>query len=242
MLKSPLVTDTPHPTPDAIARRRLTTSGILLPALERRIDELGRKSYSRHGVETVCFDLRIRRDHDVTGALSNEAPEVQDAVDRFIVGHYRKGMPRDGGTLRAIILGTLPKPVYVRTKEHSTRSQPRKDVFFPPMVAGIIEERWRAQGFCSISGYVLSVMRYDLLLGGTHVYFQDDKSTPEMLAALDRETVAEYHAKANRPPTKIKLDYLLEEAAGKELTYDERAGLLRAVGRKIRALAIEHYL
>ena len=57
-----------------------------------------------------------------------------------------------------------------------------------------------------------------------------------MIAALDRETLAEYLK--NR---KLK-DYILEEVARRELTRGECDEQLREVGRKIRALAVEYDL
>jgi hypothetical protein len=43
---------------------------ILAPALEERIEELKRDSFSQHAIETVCLDLRFRRAHTVTGQFA----------------------------------------------------------------------------------------------------------------------------------------------------------------------------
>ena len=94
------------------------------------------------------------------------------------------------------------------------------------------------RGFESLSEYVTSVMRYNLLLGGKHRQFPIN-DYPETLAALDRETLTEFLR--NRKP-KIRLDFMLEEAAGKELTREECEVLLTAIGKKIRKLAAECYL
>ena len=56
---------------------------------------------------------------------------------------------------------------------------------------------------------------------------------------MDRETLNEFLT--NRKP-KIRLDFLLEKAARKELTREECEVLLRAIGQKIRKLAVEYYL
>jgi hypothetical protein len=56
---------------------------------------------------------------------------------------------------------------------------------------------------------------------------------------LDRETLTEFLR--NRKP-KIRLDFLLEEAAGKKLTREECEVLLVAIGKKIRKLAVEYFL
>jgi hypothetical protein len=66
---------------------------MLIPAVDERIKELERGTFSQHAIETVCFDLRIRRAHAVTGRFAREKPRVQDAIDRFIIAHYRRGAP-----------------------------------------------------------------------------------------------------------------------------------------------------
>ena len=54
-----------------------------------------------------------------------------------------------------------------------------------------------------------SVMRYDLLLGGKHRHLPNNDFRPEILAALDRETLTEF---LKNRKLKIMVDYLLEEA------------------------------
>jgi hypothetical protein len=87
--------------------------------------------------------------------------------------------------------------------------------------------------------YVIVPAIHDLLLGGKHKHFPHNDYDPEVLGALDRETLTEFLT--NRKP-KIRLDFMLEEAAEKELTREECETLLRAIGQKIRKLAIEYYL
>jgi hypothetical protein len=235
-----------HPTaPDGSAsptpkgwRRRLAISTVLNPAIDVRIMELERGTFSQHAIETVCFDLRIRRAHAVTGQFARDEPRVQDAIDRFIIAYYWPDAERDGGTLRRLIVNELPPLTFV-PKRISDSVKVRREAFFPPLLAEKIEERWKELKFRSISEYVTSVMRYDLLLGGGHRLFPTNDFHPEILAALDRETLNEFLK--NRKP-KIRLDYLLEEAAGKKLTREECEALLVAIGKKIRALAIEYFL
>jgi hypothetical protein len=219
-------------------RRRISIPGILNSALEVRIDELKRGTFSQHAIETVCFDLRIRRAHAVTGQFARDTLRVQDAIDRFIIAHYRRDAERDGGTLRKLIFDILP-PLTVDRSRISDSVKERRDAFFPPLLAEQIEERWKELGFRRISEYVTSVMRYDLLLGGKHRHFPTNDFRPEILAALDRETLAEFLK--NRKP-KILSDYLLEKAAEKELTREECETLLVAIGQKLRKLAIEYFL
>jgi hypothetical protein len=54
---------------------------MLNPAIDARIEEVGRKTFSQPAIETVCFDLLIRRAHAVTGQFAREKPRVQDAID-----------------------------------------------------------------------------------------------------------------------------------------------------------------
>jgi hypothetical protein len=95
---------------------------------------------------------------------------------------------------------------------------------------GKIDERWQERRLKSLSEYVTSVMRYDLLLGGQHKHFPHNDYDPEVLGALDRETLTEFLR--NRKP-KIRLDFLLEEVAGKELTREKCEVLQRAIGRRL---------
>jgi hypothetical protein len=211
---------------------------VLNPAIDVRILELERGTFSQHAIETVCFDLRIRRAHSVTAQFAGDEPRVQDAIDRWIIAYYWPDAERDGGTLRRLIFDDLPPLTFV-PKRMSESVKERREVFFPALLAEKIEERWKELGFDSISDYVTSVMRYDLLLGGGHRLFNGNDTHPEILAALDTETLNEFLA--DKKP-KIRLDYLLEEAEGRKLTREECETLLGAIGRKIRKLAVEHFL
>jgi hypothetical protein len=229
----------PHPSgPEKGWRRRLSVPSLLAPTIDRRIKELGRGSFSQHAIETVCFDLRIRRAHAVTGQFAREPLRVQNAIDRFITAYYEPGAEADDGTLPRLIFNSLP-PLSCDRSRRSNSVKERRDAFFPPLLAEKIEERWRELQLKSLSEYVTSVMRYDLLLGGKHRHFPTNDFHPDILAALDRETLTEFLA--NRKP-KIRLDYLLEEAAEKKLTREECEVLLVAIGQKIRKLAVEYFL
>jgi len=173
-------------SPGEIAwRRRLSVPTVLAPAIAARIEELARGSFFQHAIETVCFDLRIRQSHAVTGPFAREAVRVQDAIDRFIIAYYRRGAERDGGALRKLIFHTLP-PLMASRKRKRNSAKERLDAFFPPLLAEKITERWKELGFRSISESVTSVMRYGLLLGGGHRHFPHNDFRPEILAALDR--------------------------------------------------------
>src|SRR5688572_28713473 len=130
-------------------RRRLSIPTLLAPALDRRIEEVGRGTFSQHAIETVCFDLRIRRAHAVTGQFAREKPRVQDAIDRWIIAYYRKGAADDEGTLYRLIFNTLPPLEKVDRSRASNSVKDRRDAFFPPLLAEKIEERWQELGFRS---------------------------------------------------------------------------------------------
>jgi hypothetical protein len=232
--------------PDSPSHRRIswrhyvTLPSVLAPAVKARIKELKRPSFSQHAIETSCFDLRIRRAHAVTGQFARELPEIQDAIDRFIVANYRPKAERDEGTLYRLIFNTLPPLTRWQRPVGEGPGMPQKrEVFYPPLLVEKIEERWQELGLESLSEYVTSVMRYDLLLGGKHKHFPHNDYDPAVLGALDRETLTEFLK--NRKP-KIRLDYLLEDAARKELTREECELLLGAIGKKIRSLAVEYFL
>jgi hypothetical protein len=147
-------------------RHYVTLPSVLAPAVKARIKELKRPSFSQHAIETACFDLRIRRAHAVTGQFARELPEIQDAIDRFIVAHYHPKAKEDGGTLYKLIFNTLPPMTRWQRPVGEGPGMPQKrEVFYPPLLVEKIEERWHELGFESLSEYVISVMRYDLLLG-----------------------------------------------------------------------------
>jgi hypothetical protein len=174
-------------------RHYVTLPSVLAPAVKARIKELKRPSFSQHAIETTCFDLRIRRAHAVTGQFARELPEVQDAIDRFIVANYHPKAEPEDGTLWRLIFDRLPPMTPWRQAVGEGPQEPkRREVFYPPLLVERIEERWLELGLESLSEYVTSVMRYDLLLGGKHKQFPHNDFHPEILAALDRETLNEF--------------------------------------------------
>jgi hypothetical protein len=70
MPSHPTDPDGSAPSPNKTWRRRLAISSMLNPAIDARIGEVGRKTFSQHAIETVCFDLHIRRAHAVTGQFA----------------------------------------------------------------------------------------------------------------------------------------------------------------------------
>ena len=79
-------------TPSKSWRVHVAVPGILATAIKTRREEFSYKTFSPFAVELVCFDLRVRRDHVVTLPFFREPIEVQNAIDRQIVHHYRPGL------------------------------------------------------------------------------------------------------------------------------------------------------
>lgn len=219
-------------------RQHLSFPGLLMPTIAQRIYEVEGVSFSRFVIELVCFDLRIRRAHSVTGFIARELQAVQEAIDRVIISNYRPGMEHQGGLLRALV-HQGPAAIPAQKMEFPSVVNQSEWIFFPGSLQGIINTRWRELGFLNLSQYVTSAIRYDLLIAGQHKLFRGDDCTPEMLAALDQETMTEFHA--NRQP-RTMADRIVEEAVGERLTRDQCDNLLRAVGERLRDGAIERYL
>jgi hypothetical protein len=211
-------------------RRHINCPALLIPAIEERVQELHSGTFSRFVVELVCYDFRIRRAHGITGHLAQESAGVQDAVDRAIVAHYRPGQKTSGDTIRALVRNTLSFSA-LPTSGGSMVKESRW-VFFPSLLREIIEIRWRELHFASLSDYTTSLIRYDLLLGGPHKLFRGDDCTPEMLAALDRETLLMFHENATNQP-RILADYIVEEAAGQKLSLAQSDAALANLGRQM---------
>jgi hypothetical protein len=208
-------------------RHYLYIPALLLDTIESRMLEVESGTFSRFAVELVCYDLRTRRDHSLTGPLSRESATTQDAVDRAIVAHFRPGSRSAGDTIRALLRDALTP---VPASSQPSLVKVRRWVFFPALLSEIIEVRRKELGFRSISDYVTSLIRYDLLLGGPHKFFRGDDCTLEMLEALDRETLAAFHANV-RPRTLA--DHLAEEVAGEKLSRAEREAALGKAGQRL---------
>jgi hypothetical protein len=78
--------------------------------------------------------------------------------------------------------------------------------------------------------------RLPLILSGPHTYFNgDDKKFADILAALDVETYTTFHARKRQ---KILLEYLIEEAAGRQMTPAETEAEMRRLATLIRENAV----
>src|SRR3954471_17716067 len=73
----------------------LTIPGILSEVVPRRWAEFSYRSISPFAVELVCFDLRRRREHDLTLVFSRDTAAGQEAIDADIISRYRPKAPRN---------------------------------------------------------------------------------------------------------------------------------------------------
>lgn len=225
------------PRPNAW-RQHLSFPGLLMPSIAERMKEVEAGKFTRYAIELVCFDLRIRRAHAVTGFIAHEYQAIQEAIDRAIVANYRPKMEHKGGLIRELVAKGKSAVPTSAVRLSSVRNE-SEWVFFPGLLQEIINLRWQELGFLNLSQYVASVIRYDLLIGGQHKLFFGDDCTPEMLDALDRETLREFHA--NKQP-RTMADRIIEEAVGHRLTREQCDAALQTVGRLLRAGAIERHL
>ncbi len=74
--------------------------------------------------------------------------------------------------------------------------------------------RWKELGYSGHSAYVTGLIRYDLLIGGPHLFSGRD-TRREILAALDRET---RESRNHRHRRKLFLDHLIERVQGQALS------------------------
>src|SRR5262245_33503483 len=129
--------EAPYPKPSECRRKSsrsyITLPAVLAPAIVERIEEVNRGTFSQHAIETVCFDLRIRRAHSLTGQFARELPTIQDAIDRFIVAHYRPKALEEEGTLYRLIFGTLP-PItrWIQGVGEDYKEPEKCEAYFPP--------------------------------------------------------------------------------------------------------------
>lgn len=219
-------------------RHHITYPGMLAKAVATRMEELESGTFSRIAVELVCFDLRIRRRHSISGPIGQHPGGVQEAIDREIVGRYQPFQERSGDHVRELVRQATAKAI-TDGPPAATLSCEKEFVYFPALHREIIDIRWRELGFDVVSGYLTSLIRYDLLLCGPHKYFHGDDCDAEMLAALDRETLRLFHEhekEENRP--EIFADRIMAEEAGMPLTRDESEKLMLIAAEQLRLRAI----
>ena len=216
--------------------RRASLPGILADPLRQRWQEYRYSGFSPFALEIVCFDLRIRREHELTLFFAQQPARIQEAIDRELYRQYRPGAERNGILVQSITGTPLPA---ARPAPRGDFAKFRSHMRFAETLAPCIETRWREAGYATFSDYITGLARYDLLLLGPHNYFSGDDVDPEILEALDRETCREFQL--NRQPKYVLLDRLLDKATRRKLTAEERRPIIRRIAEEIieRALAAD---
>lgn len=220
-------------TQPALWQCRVWMPGVLTTTIQTRMRELESGALTRFMVELISFDLRGRVPHSLTAPIARKGPAIQQAVDRAIASHYHPGSESYRARMEGIVrngFGALPamEPCPLLSKTRHT-------VYLRRLHREIIEERIESLQFANVSEYITSLIRYDLLLGGRHLYFHGDDCTPEMAEALDRETLQTYRENRQR---KVMIDYVVEEVIGRPLTAEERAAELGKVSERLCEQAI----
>ena len=207
--------------------------GILRETLQKRWAEFRYPSFPPFALELICFDLRKRRDHLITRYFADDTPAAQDALDRELVRQYVPGHEERGPLIQALFCDVAETGRAIPRGNYAVY---RNRVQYSDILRPCIETRWRELGYRSFSAYVTGLIRYDLLLLGPHTYFSGDDTDPDLLAALDKETAQIFQA---NKPQRLYLDTLIETAAGRRLTDEERAGIMRRIAAKLREMAMK---
>ena len=215
-------------------RQNVLVPGLLHGAVEQRITRLGHRSFSSYVVQLVCSDLRKRQPHQCTGPLAKESAAAQQAVDCEILRHARSSMKLTADQISEFVQRTLTDFDQTLTPVSATRPQA---VFFPAVLQDVIEQRAGELRFATLSQYVTSVIRYDLLRGELHEMLADDDASPEVWAALDRETIAAFHARAAKPK-KCHIDFAAENVLGRMVSLEQRHAMFRRASLKLRDEAV----
>src|SRR5688572_28012918 len=136
----------PPPVREKSWRVHLSIPGVLAAVLPTRWAEFHYTCCSPYIVELVCFDLRKRRDHDITRPFADDPPRVQDAVDRVIVDHYEPFRDREGALIELIFQRAGETAARGRSQPGAIELPPgemvvhRHWVFFPAVLREAIEQ------------------------------------------------------------------------------------------------------
>jgi hypothetical protein len=199
-------------------RKNVSIPGLLAPALRLRMREFGHRTVSPFAVDLVCYDLRSGAPHSITLAISQDTQAAQDAVDGELVARYRPGQKRNGllvefvehlAQLRDLARHAECPPLPLNAKPER--------IMLPAAIWPLADLRWRELAYDSLSAYITGLIRYDLLIGGPHLFDARD-ARREITRALDQETLK---ARASGATRKLFLDYLIERAHGKAFSQVE---------------------
>jgi hypothetical protein len=213
-------------------RKSITLPGILAETVVKRYREFDCPSFSPYGVELICYELRKCSPHSLTVALAGDNWSAQDAVDRELVRRYRPKSKR-GGLLQELVERVAEINRIAAEARDLERLPPKsaqaERITLPALLWPVIDQRWRDLNYPSFSAYVTGLVRYDLMLGGPHVYHGKD-SDPAVQLALDHETLAIVRAGKSK---KTYLDYLIERAYNREMSDEERVVVKSEIAKKL---------
>jgi hypothetical protein len=214
-------------------RKSITIPGILASAVEQRYREFGYGGFSPYGVELTCYDVRTGSPHTITLQIAEDTLAAQDAVDRELVRLYNPGTPKTG-----LLVQFVERLHEVRQAADISRRGARQPplkakaerITFSAKIWPLIDLRWRELAYASLSAYITGLIRYDLMIGGPHMFTGAD-TYPEIQNALDMETLA-VHREGRK--TKTFLDYLIERAHGKTFTTEEATAVKEQIALLLR--------
>jgi hypothetical protein len=83
-------------------RRHVSLPGVLQRVLHQRYLEFRYPTFSPYGLELACFDLRLRRAHDLTVVFAQADKNAQEALDCLLARHYTPGPDARGLLVRAV--------------------------------------------------------------------------------------------------------------------------------------------
>ena len=201
-------------------RKTITIPGLLATSVKTRFQEFGYGCFSPFGVELVCYDLRVQAKHSITLEIALDTQSAQDAIDRELAQSYQPSKERSGILIKMVdCVGHMRETAtrfrdVIRTPAMSVKPE---RITFPDVIWPLVEVRWRELGYPSLSAYITGLIRYDLMVGGPHLFTSED-CRAETQEALNKETL---RVREKRKTRKILLDYLIERAHGSELPENE---------------------
>jgi hypothetical protein len=211
-------------------RKNITVPGLLAPALRTRAQEFGHKTVSPLVVDLVCYDLKSGAPHTITLAIESDTQAAQDAVDAELVARYRPGQERTGLLVEVVQRLTELRSVARHAEASPALTTRPARITFPGILWPSIELRWHELGYESLSAYVTGLIRYDLLVGGPHLFHAAADRPRQVEQALAREAQATRERKLHR---KLFLDHLIERAEGRSLTSAELDAVKSEVARHL---------
>ena len=201
-------------------RKTITIPGMLVETIKSRYQEFDYVSFSSHGLELVCYDLRVQAQHLITLEIARDTQSAQDAIDRELVQSYQPSKERNGILIKIVDYIAHMRDTATRFRDTArlpAMSVKSERITFPNVIWPLVEVRWQELGYPSLSAYITGLIRYDLMVGGPHLFTSED-CRAETQEALNKETL---RVREKGKTRKILLDYLIERAHGSELPENE---------------------